>query len=56
MKTALIQFDTIWEDKQANLEYVQNKILNLTDDVDLIVFPEMFTTGFTMNPEVVADE
>lgn len=56
MKTALIQFDTIWEDKQVNLEYVQNKILNLPEDVDLVVLPEMFTTGFTMNPEMVAEE
>ena len=56
MKTALIQFDTVWEDKQANLEYVQNKILNLPDAVDLVVLPEMFTTGFTMNPEMVAEE
>lgn len=56
MKTALIQFDTIWEDKQANLEYAQNKILNLPNDIDLIVLPEMFTTGFTMNPEMVAEE
>lgn len=56
MKTVLIQFDTIWEDKKANLKYVQDKILNLTDAVDLIVLPEMFTTGFTMNPEMVAEE
>lgn len=56
MKTALIQFDTIWEDKQTNLEYVQNKILNLPNDIDLVVLPEMFTTGFTMNPEIVAEE
>lgn len=56
MKTALIQFDTIWEDKQANLEHVRNKILNLPDDIDLIVLPEMFTTGFTMNPEMIAEE
>lgn len=56
MKTALIQFNTIWEDKHANLKYVQNKILNLPDDVDLVVLPEMFTTGFTMNPEMVAEE
>lgn len=56
MKTALIQFDTIWENKQTNLEYVQNKILNLPDAVDLVVLPEMFTTGFTMNPEMVAEE
>lgn len=56
MKTALIQFDTIWEDKKANLEYVQDKILNLPNDIDFIVLPEMFTTGFTMNPEMVAEE
>lgn len=56
MKTALIQFDTIWEDKTANLKYVQDKILNLPNDIELIVLPEMFTTGFTMNPEVVAEE
>ena len=56
MKTTLIQFDTIWEDKKANLEYIQNKVLNLPDTVDLIVLPEMFTTGFTMNPELVAEE
>jgi len=56
MKTVLIQFDTIWEDKQANLEYIQNKVLNLPDTVDLIVLPEMFTTGFTMNQEMVAEE
>lgn len=56
MKTALIQFDTIWEDKQANLEYIQDEILNLPYAIDLVVLPEMFTTGFTMNPEIVAEE
>lgn len=56
MKTALIQFDTLWEDKQANLQYVQDKILNLPQGVDLVVLPEMFTTGFTMNAEAVAEE
>ena len=56
MKTALVQFDTIWEDKKANLKYIQNKILSLPDAVDLVVLPEMFTTGFTMNPEMVAEE
>jgi len=56
MKTALIQFDTLWENKHVNLEYVQDKILNLPDAVDLVILPEMFTTGFTMNPEMVAEE
>ena len=56
MKTALIQFDTICEDKKANLKYVQDKILSLSDAIDLVVLPEMFTTGFTMNPEMVAEQ
>lgn len=56
MKTVLIQFDTLWEDKQTNLAYVQDKIATLSDAIDLVVLPEMFTTGFTMNPEIVAEE
>ncbi|SEH98175.1 Carbon-nitrogen hydrolase [Paenimyroides aquimaris] len=56
MKIALLQLDTLWEDKVANLENVTELIGSLPDDVDLVVLPEMFTTGFTMNPEVVAEE
>lgn len=56
MKTVLIQFDTFWENKPANLAYVQDKIASLSDAIDLVVLPEMFTTGFTMNPEIVAEE
>ena len=55
MKTALLQFDTVWEDKETNLAYVSEKIASLPNDVDLVVLPEMFTTGFTMNPERVAE-
>lgn len=56
MKIALIQFDTIWEDKHANLKYIEDKILSLSNDIDLVVLPEMFTTGFTMNPQNVAEQ
>lgn len=55
MKTAIIQFDTIWEDKLTNFNYVQNEVSSLSNDVDLVVLPEMFSTGFTMNPEKVAE-
>lgn len=55
MKTALIQFDTLWENKQANLDYVLAQINKLPNDVDLAVLPEMFSTGFTMKPEHVAE-
>lgn len=55
MKIALLQFDTIWEDKQSNLDYVLSIINNLPSEVDLVVLPEMFSTGFTMTPEHVAE-
>ena len=56
MKIALLQFDTLWEDKAANLEKVTTLIESLTDDVELVVLPEMFTTGFSMNPQAIAEE
>lgn len=56
MKIALIQFDTRWEDKTSNLTTVSDAITNLKEKVDLVVLPEMFTTGFTMNPAKVAEQ
>lgn len=56
MKIALLQFDIFWEDKAANLENVTELIRSLPDDVDLVVLPEMFTTGFSMNPQLIAEE
>ncbi|MCK3686067.1 amidohydrolase [Maribellus sp. YY47] len=50
LKITIIQPDIIWENITANLE----KYSRLIGDViqpDLIVLPEMFTTGFSMNPE-----
>lgn len=53
MKIALIQSSLFWENPKANRNYFEEKINAITEKVDLIVLPEMFTTGFTMNPEVV---
>ncbi|MES2239454.1 MAG: amidohydrolase [Bacteroidota bacterium] len=55
MKIALIQADIKWEDPLANRNYLENKIDALDEDVCLIVLPEMFSTGFTMNPSAVAE-
>ena len=55
MNIALIQASLIWENPEANRNYFEDKINSLNDDVDLIVLPEMFTTGFTMNPTAVAE-
>jgi predicted amidohydrolase len=51
---ALIQYDIIWEDVQANLEKLEELFVSLPVHVDLIILPEMFATGFSMNPVKVA--
>lgn len=55
MKIALIQSDLIWENPTANRIHFEEKINGIDESVDLIVLPEMFSTGFTMNPEAVAE-
>lgn len=56
MKTALIQSPLFWENSQANSEYFLKKIGDLQENVDLVVLPEMFTSGFTMQPAAVAEK
>ncbi|RYY72069.1 MAG: amidohydrolase [Chitinophagaceae bacterium] len=55
MKIALIQTDIIWEDAEQNRKNFEAKIYTIASDVDLIVLPEMFTTGFSMHPDEIAE-
>ena len=55
MKTALLQSNLIWENPQANRNHFSDQINALTEKVDLIVLPEMFSTGFTMNTQSVGE-
>ncbi len=55
MKVAIIQTALIWENPNANRIQFEEKIRGIEQNVDLIVLPEMFSTGFTMNPETVAE-
>jgi predicted amidohydrolase len=55
MKIALIQSDLVWENPKANRIHFEEKINGIKESVDLIVLPEMFSTGFTMNPDKVAE-
>lgn len=52
---AAIQFDIAWEQPEINLNRL-DEILSQLTEVDLIILPEMFTTGFTMNPWEHAEE
>jgi len=55
MKIAIIQSSLFWENPKVNGNQFEEKINDITDDVDLIVLPEMFSSGFTMQPDHVAE-
>ncbi|MEM6516357.1 MAG: amidohydrolase [Bacteroidota bacterium] len=55
LNVALIQTELFWEDPKRNREHFERKILTIPEGTDLIILPEMFTSGFTMNAEKVAE-
>ncbi|MFO7560585.1 MAG: amidohydrolase [Desulfobacterales bacterium] len=52
----LIQTELAWEDKKKNLAMLDEKIEKIDKKNDLIILPEMFSTGFSMNAEKLAEE
>ncbi|KEI34638.1 omega amidase [Francisella sp. W12-1067] len=50
LKVAIIQSDIIWGNKDLNYTKLEQKIATLDRGIDLIILPEMFNTGFVMNP------
>jgi omega-amidase len=55
MKAALLQSDLYWENPTANRAMLEEKIWQIGEAVDIIVLPEMFSTGFSMNPAGLAE-
>ncbi len=54
LQVALIQSSLFWEDPERNRKLFSEKIEKIERVVDLIILPEMFTTGFTMTPENIS--
>lgn len=52
---AILQADLHWEKPKENLAYFTDEILALPNEVDVVVLPEMFTTGFSMNAKQLAE-
>ena len=55
LKIGLVQAELVWENAEQNRIHFATKIKTISEAVDIIVLPEMFTTGFTMNAECVAE-
>lgn len=55
MNVVIVQGDIIWQNIPENIAYYEEKLYSLKERPDLVVLPEMFTTGFTMSPEDCAE-
>lgn len=50
-----IQSNLIWEEKTANLRLLEKKIAAIEEKTEIVILPEMFSTGFSMRPEHLAE-
>jgi len=55
LKVALIQSNLVWENPSQNRINFTKKINQISTEVDIVLLPEMFTSGFTMSPENVSE-
>lgn len=55
MKATIVQCDLKWEDRDANLARISSLLDTASPGSGIVVLPEMFTTGFTMNPHTLAE-
>lgn len=56
LKITLIQCPLFWEEPEKNRDFLSEKINSISEPTDLIVLPEMFPTGFSMNARSLAEE
>jgi omega-amidase len=55
MKIGFIQYNIKWENTPANLNYLDKLLERKDPKLDLLILPEMFNSGFTMNVEQCAE-
>ncbi len=56
MKATIVQCGLKWEERDANLAHISSLLDSAAPGSGIVVLPEMFTTGFTMNPAPLAEE
>jgi predicted amidohydrolase len=49
LRVSLVQFEIAWENPLANCALLEEKLQHLINQTDVVVLPEMFSTGFSMN-------
>lgn len=55
LKVTVVQCDLVWENRSANFAHISALLDQAEEESDIILLPEMFTTGFTMNTSEAAE-
>jgi predicted amidohydrolase len=55
LKIGIVQYSPEWENKESNKNKISDLLSDLSDSIDLLVFPEMTLTGFSMQPKELAE-
>src|SRR5687768_12130468 len=55
LNITVVQNNLKWEDKKANLDNFEKKIKGHNEKMEVVLLPEMFSTGFSMKPNVHAE-
>ena len=55
MRISILQTDIVWENKQENLRRLREKLETLRGTTEIVVLPETFSTGFSMNTTSLAE-
>lgn len=56
LKVSLVQTSTYWENAKANMASLNSKLEQLEKDTDIVLLPEMFSTGFSVGKEGIAEK
>lgn len=56
LKVSILQSDLVWEDIDSNLANFSQKIDSIQEQTDIILLPEMFSTGFSMRASEFAED
>jgi len=56
LTVTIIQTNLYWENKEANLQMFSQKIDSIKEKTEVVILPEMFSTGFSMKPELLSEK
>lgn len=55
MKVSILQYDISWKNPDQNLSYIEQQLERISQETDLVILPEMFTTGVSTDVEEIAE-